>query len=238
MMRKLIVIFLLLGVTALPQVLGPKVSIQESNFDFGEVNQNDIVNHSYVLTNTGDDLLKILDVKASCGCTAANPEKNELKPGESTQIKVSFNSKGRKGPQTKTITVKTNDPNNSVVTFKLTGNVIVKEMQDKTSGALIYFPETQHDFGKVKEGEVVSYEFTFQNNGKLPLVIKDIKTSCGCTAAVLSDKNIDPGKSGTLDVKLDTKNRQGKMSRIVTVVSNDYSEPDKIITIFADVQKN
>ena len=238
MMRKIIIIFLFLGISVFPQVMGPKVSVQQSDYDFGEAIQNDIVNHSFILTNNGGDVLKILDVKASCGCTAVKPDKNELKPGESTQIKASFNTKGRKGPQTKTITVKTNDPDNPVVTFKLSGNVIVKEVKDNTSGALIYFPEVEHDFGKVKEGDVVNYEFKFQNKGSLPLTIKDIKTSCGCTAAVVSEKNIDPGKSGTIKVGLDTKNRQGRMSRTITVISNDYNEPNKIITIFADVQKN
>ena len=237
-MRKIIIIFLFLGISVFPQVMGPKVSVQQSDYDFGEAIQNDIVNHSFVLTNNGGDVLKILDVKASCGCTAVKPDKNELKPGESTQIKASFNTKGRKGPQTKTITVKTNDPDNPVVTFKLSGNVIVKEVKDNTSGALIYFPEVEHDFGKVKEGDVVNYEFKFQNKGSLPLTIKDIKTSCGCTAAVVSEKNIDPGKSGTIKVGLDTENRQGRMSRTITVISNDYNEPNKIITIFADVQKN
>ena len=238
MMRKIIIIFLFLGISVFPQVMGPKVSVQQSDYDFGEAIQNDIVNHSFILTNNGGDVLKILDVKASCGCTAVKPDKNELKPGESTQIKASFNTKGRKGPQTKTITVKTNDPDNPVVTFKLSGNVIVKEVKDNTSGALLYFPEMEHDFGKVKEGDVVNYEFKFQNKGSLPLTIKDIKTSCGCTAAVVSEKNIDPGKSGTIKVGLDTENRQGRMSRTITVISNDYNEPNKIITIFADVQKN
>ena len=238
MMRKIIIIFLFLCISVFPQVMGPKVSVQQSDYDFGEAIQNDIVNHSFILTNNGGDVLKILDVKASCGCTAVKPDKNELKPGESTQIKASFNTKGRKGPQTKTITVKTNDPDNPVVTFKLSGNVIVKEVKDNTSGALIYFPEVEHDFGKVKEGDVVNYEFKFQNKGSLPLTIKDIKTSCGCTAAVVSEKNIDPGKSGTIKVGLDTENRQGRMSRTITVISNDYNEPNKIITIFADVQKN
>jgi uncharacterized cupredoxin-like copper-binding protein len=238
MIRNIIIILFYLGSTVFPQVMGPKATPQQSDYDFGEATQNDIVNHSFVLTNNGGDVLKILDVKASCGCTAANPDKNELKPGESTQIKVSFNTKGRKGPQTKTITVKTNDPDNPIVTYKLSGNVIVKDTKDNTSGAIIFFPEMQHDFGKVKEGDVVNYEFTFQNKGAIPLTIKDIKTSCGCTAAVVSEKNIDPGKSGTIKVGLDTKNRQGKMSRTITVISNDFSEPNKIITIFADVQKN
>ena len=237
MIRKLFVIVIITVATACSQVVSPKISVQNSAYEFGDINQGDIVNHSFAVTNTGGDVLQILDVKASCGCTAAKPDKNELKPGESTQINVSFNSKGRKGPQTKTITVKTNDPEQPAVTLMIKGNVLVKENSESGSGAMIFFPETQHDFGKVKEGDVVSYDFTFSNKGKLPLLVKDIKTSCGCTAAVVSEKNLNPGQSGTIKVDLDTKNRQGRMSRTVTIVSNDMNEPNKIITITADVLK-
>ncbi len=73
--------------------------------------------------------------------------------------------------------------------------------------------------------------------GKGSLEIKDIKTSCGCTAALVSSKNIEPGKSGTLKVELDTKNRTGRMSRTISVRTNDPDQPDKVLTIYADVVK-
>jgi hypothetical protein len=237
MIRSFIIIFLLAVFTAFSQLVTPKVSIQLTEFDFGDINQNDIVNHSFVITNTGGDILQILDLKASCGCTVAIPDKKELKPGESTQIKVTFNSGGRKGPQTKTVNVKTNDPETPVLTLKIKSNVIVKENNISSAGALIYLPETQHDFGKVNEGEILSYNFTFENKGTQPLLINDIRTSCGCTAAVVSDKTLQPGQSGSVKVDFDTKNRQGKMSRTVTLISNDTYEPNKVITIFADISK-
>lgn len=237
MIRSVVMIVILAFITSYCQVVGPKISVQESEYTFGDINQNDIVRHSFQIANTGGDVLTILEVKASCGCTAATPDKKELKPGESTQINVTFNSKGRKGPQTKTITIKTNDPESPVITLMIKGNVIAKENNEQ-SGAMIYLPEVQHDFGKVKEGEVVTYSFTFQNKGKLPLEIKNIQTSCGCTAAVVDQKNLNPGESSTIKVNLDTKNRQGRMTRTVTIVSNDMEQPNKVITISADVTKN
>ncbi|HMN48800.1 MAG TPA: DUF1573 domain-containing protein [Ignavibacteriaceae bacterium] len=238
MIRTLAIIFLLAAISIFPQMGEPKVSVQQTEFDFGDINQNDIVNHSFVITNTGNDLLKISDIRASCGCTAATPDKNELKPGESTKLTVTFNSKGRKGPQVKTVSMKTNDPNKQVLTLMIKCNILVKEDSNNNSGAMIFFPEVQHDFGKVKEGEVLKYNFKFENKGTQPLLIKDVKTSCGCTAAVVSEKNLSPGKSGAIKVEFDTKNRQGKVSKTVTVVSNDNNEPNKVITIYADISKN
>ncbi len=69
------------------------------------------------------------------------------------------------------------------------------------------------------------------------LTIKDIKTSCGCTAALLSQDSLAPGQDGTIKVELNTKNRSGKMSRTVTVQSNDPKDPAKVLTIYADIVK-
>jgi hypothetical protein len=237
MIRNIFVIFILMAGSMFPQLIGPKVAVQQLEYDFGNIDQDKSVNHSYVIVNNGDDLLKIIDVKAACGCTAAKPNTNELKPGESTQIAVSFNPKGRKGPQVKTVTVTTNDKErpNLVLTFKC--NVIVKDVIENKSGSKIFLPEDQHDFGKVKQGLKIAYTFKFENQGNMPLIISDVKTSCGCTAAVISEKTIEPGKSGSIKVEFDTKDKQGKNSKSITVISNDSKEPQKIITIYADIVK-
>lgn len=238
-MRKMLLIFLLMLTTsAFAQLMNPKVAVQQLEHDFGTIKQGDKVTHSFIISNSGGDVLKILDVKASCGCTAANPDKKELGPGESTKIIVSFDSKGRKGPQVKTVRVKTNDPDNKEIVFTFRCNIEIPNQTSNKTGALIYFPESQHNFGKVEEGKKVTHTFEFVNNGDDILEIKDVKTSCGCTAALVSSSNLKPGEKGTIKVELDTKNRNGKMSRTLTVSSNDTRTPNKVITLFADVTKN
>ncbi len=238
MIRNLI-LFLLFSTTAMfAQLLGPKVGVQQSDYNFGTIKQGDIVQHTFLITNNGGDLLKIEDVKASCGCTAASPSKKELMPGESANIDVTFNSKGRKGPQTKIVTVTTNDTDKPTVSLTIRGNIVIDQVNESNAGAKIFFAETQHDFGKVKSGEKVEYTFKFDNKGTQPLVIKDVKTSCGCTAAVVSKSTIKPGEQGSIKVDFDTKNREGRNSKSITIVSNDTKEPNKVITIYADVQKN
>ena len=66
--------------------------------------------------------------------------------------------------------------------------------------------------------------------------IKDVKTSCGCTAALVSSKLVEPGDKGTLKVELDTSNIKGKMTRTVSVNSNDPKDPVKVLTVYAQVQ--
>jgi hypothetical protein len=235
MIRNVFLSFCLFASISFAQLMQPKLVLQQNTFDFGDIKQGETVSHTFVLSNSGGDLLKISNVKASCGCTAAAPEKNELAPGESTNLVVKFNSTGRQGKQTKTVRIFSNDPQNSEMLLTITGNVVL----NTESGSLpkIFFPETQHDFGQVKEGDKVDYTFKFVNNGSSELIIKDVKTSCGCTAALLSEDNLSPGKEGTIRVELNTANRSGKMSRTVTIQSNDPKEPAKILTISADIVK-
>jgi hypothetical protein len=87
----------------------------------------------------------------------------------------------------------------------------------------------------VKEGHVVDYTFKFKNTGKGILEVKDVSTSCGCTVAMISSKKLEPGKEGTLRVELDTKDREGKMNRNITIQSNDPKEPNKTLLILADI---
>lgn len=90
--------------------LAPKIAIDKKEIDFGTVKEGEVSKGVFVITNTGKSDLKIRKSVASCGCTASVPEKNTIASGESTNINVSFNSAGRAGTQTKTITVFSNDP--------------------------------------------------------------------------------------------------------------------------------
>jgi hypothetical protein len=90
----------------------PKAVFSNEKFNFGTIQQGEKVDHEYMVTNNGKSDLIIRKVSASCGCTAVKPENNVIKPGESTEIKVIFNSRGKSGSQSKAVTVITNDPEN------------------------------------------------------------------------------------------------------------------------------
>ncbi len=235
-MKKILILFFTISAVGFSQLMGPKILVQPTEHDFGKIVQGQKVSHTFIITNNGGDLLEIINVQASCGCTAANPEKNELAPGESTNLQVTFNSEGRHGAQKKFITIKSNDPESELLRLTISGTVINSDNPEAKVPA-IYFQETKYDFGKVLEGNIVEHTFTFSNNGKSTLKIKDVKTSCGCTAALVSSEKIEPGESGTIKVELDTKNRKGMLSRTITVQSNDPRDPTKVLTVYADIEK-
>lgn len=97
----------------------PNIEFDRVAYDGGVVIEGEKVDVAYKFTNTGKSDLKILSVKASCGCTASAPKDDVIKAGMSSEIIASFNSKGRKGPQSKTITVKTNDPDQPTLVLRL-----------------------------------------------------------------------------------------------------------------------
>jgi len=217
------------------QMIGPKAVVQQKVHDFGDIKQGEIVKASFLISNSGGDLLRIEDVRASCGCTAGKPDKTELKPGESTKLEVTFNSKGRRGIQQQRVTVNTNDPDNREMILTIKCNVVLPQ-ESKSSGPHLEFNQTQHNFGKVQEGQVYSHSFQFSNTGTETLQIKDVKSSCGCAVASISSKELKPGESASLKVELDTSKRKGRMSRTLTVISNDPEDPNKVLTLYAEVE--
>lgn len=101
----------------------PIAVFSETNFEFGNIKQGESIEHEFEVKNEGKSDLIIRKVTASCGCTAVKPQKNVITPGESTTLKVVFNSRGKKGKQNKTVTVITNDPKNFKKILWVKGNV-------------------------------------------------------------------------------------------------------------------
>tara|TARA_B100000965_G_C19517578_1_gene724915 strand:+ start:773 stop:1243 length:471 start_codon:yes stop_codon:yes gene_type:complete len=100
----------------------PIVEILESEFDFGNIRQGDKVSHNYKIKNIGNADLLISSAKGSCGCTVPEWPKDPIKAGNEANIKVTFDSKGKKGKQAKRVTLMTNAiPNVKILTIK--GNI-------------------------------------------------------------------------------------------------------------------
>ncbi|MBN2261438.1 MAG: DUF1573 domain-containing protein [Prolixibacteraceae bacterium] len=100
----------------------PKASFDSKVFDFGTLKEGEKVTNVFKLTNEGKSDLIIRNVKASCGCTAVKHE-NVVKPGQTIDLTVEFNSRNKRNRQNKSITVITNDPKNSTTVLRVMGTV-------------------------------------------------------------------------------------------------------------------
>lgn len=104
----------------------PVIKFDKEVYDFGTINEGDVVEASFEVTNTGKSDLIITSAKASCGCTVPTWPKEPIKTGASAKIEVKFNSSGKKNKQTKAITLTTNTANGREY-VKITGFVTPKE---------------------------------------------------------------------------------------------------------------
>jgi hypothetical protein len=105
-------------------------------FNFGAVYNGTAVKHTFRLKNAGTAPLILNAVRTSCGCTAAQPTKSNLLPGEESEIAVNFDTNSDHGPATRTITVFTNDPHHQQLQLTLRGDV---KVQVEANPSLVIF---------------------------------------------------------------------------------------------------
>ena len=96
-------------------------------------------------------------------------------------------------------------------------------------GPSIFFKHTSYNFDVAFQGDSVKHSFTFKNIGDETLIIKDVKSSCGCTTAVLSSNEYLPNTGKSIDVTYDTRGKFGHTKKKVTVVSNDPNSPHTLL---------
>lgn len=104
----------------------PVMTFEETEYDFGDIKQGDKVEHIFKFKNTGESDLLISNAKASCGCTVPEYPKTAVKSGETGEIKVKFNSEGKRGQTLKTITISCNTTSGSEI-LKIKTNIKVSE---------------------------------------------------------------------------------------------------------------
>jgi len=91
-------------------------------------------------------------------------------------------------------------------------------------GPAIEFEVTEHDFGTIPQGGNGSYEFEFTNTGTEPLILSNVRSSCGCTVPQWPQQPINPSEKAAIKVKYDT-NRVGQFNKSITVYSNASETP-------------
>lgn len=95
-----------------------------NTWDFGRVEEGKVFKHTFIFTNQAKKTVNIQGVHTSCGCTASEAAKKTLAPGESTQIKAQFKSKGYKGKVEQFVYVNTDDVDNPVNKFIIKADVV------------------------------------------------------------------------------------------------------------------
>lgn len=344
-------IILLMGLGLQAQI--GNIKFEETTHDFGKIKEEvKYASYTFKFTNTGEGDLKLLNVRASCGCTTPSYSKEPIKPGKQGEIKVKYHTTRRPGAFRKSITITINNPDhpNNVIfikgfvipksktkgdfypvsmgNLKMMSNhlafndiktdevrtdsmkifnswghpmnigfnqvpphiqikavptvlesgkegyvVVTYDASEKKDFGLVYdriaiktndnvqamknfsisaritqdfsgmsekdlkkapkivFDNIKYDFGKEKSGTVVKYSFVFKNEGKKPLDILKIKTSCGCTTTKLAQKTYKKNKTGSIEIVFNTSGRKGKQHKTITVITNDPKNSEIVLNL-------
>jgi hypothetical protein len=95
--------------------------------------------------------------------------------------------------------------------------------------AKIQFDSTDYYFGTVKEGAIVKHTFTFKNTGYVPLLISDVRTTCGCTVPTWNKTPIAVGATDKIDVSFNTENKHNEQVKKITILANTF--PSETVTV-------
>ncbi|HPE35035.1 MAG TPA: DUF1573 domain-containing protein [Bacteroidales bacterium] len=121
----------------------------------------------------------------------------------------------------------------AVATFAQVEAKSQQQPAENPNAPVITFEKTVHDYGTIPYNGDGNCEFNFTNTGKEPLILTNVRSSCGCTVPKWPREPILPGESGVIHVKYST-NRIGTINKSVTVQSN-ASNPNVVLRIKGQV---
>ena len=207
----------------------PEIRLSQDTWDFGTISRGEHRSYRLTITNGGRKALHITNIRSSCAtCSVVEGYKQHLKPGESTELKVTFKAEGRKGRVTKTVYIDSNDPNQPRSVFRIAGVVEKSKAPEIVVNPNPWYPDSITT-NPQSDGELV-----ITNDGLSDLVVKDIE-AVGCVVEETSLSAIGPGDSGTVHVAFNLKSLVWEDERYVMFRSNDPYLPELKVKILGEV---
>jgi len=165
-MRRLVFSLVLAVFLAAPyyaHAAGPKVVLSTEEWIMGNIYQWSNPSTTVEIKNVGDEELKVLDVKASCGCTAVVLSDKVVKPGGKAELKIDFDSINSLGLMRKIVKITTNDPVTPEKIIKIVGFI------KKDRAAIAYVSPEYIDLGVVAPYETRYISLNVGNKGNADL---------------------------------------------------------------------
>ena len=200
----------------------PLISFDNPNFDFGKIFKGEKVEHIYKFENQGKDVLKIEKVNTSCGCTAAILSNKIIQPGETGEIKATFNSGSYSGRVRKNITVFSNDSNSPQYRLTFAGEIIEE----------VAVTPKSINFASVYVGKEIAKTITVSSLTDLDLKIEKVSTSVPFVNALVTGKN-EEGFS--IEVTLKDTSEIKRFNGSISVETNSQRQPKITIPFFGEV---
>ncbi len=95
-------------------------------------------------------------------------------------------------------------------------------------GQTLQLKSAEHDFEVIYEGEKVEHTFAYTNKGDAPLILSDVRLTCGCTAVSWDKTPLSPNESTEITIQFDSKGKVGRQRKVITLISNDKKSPTSL----------
>jgi Protein of unknown function (DUF1573) len=135
------------------------------------------------------------------------------------------NNKGKKDNGLDEVRLDGKTSNADIVRMPVTADTPL----DTNNIAKITMEETDFNFGSVNEGDVVKHTFKLKNVGNQPLLITDIRTTCGCTVPTWNKSPIAANANDQVEVKFDTKGKANEQVKKITIIANTFPSETELI---------
>jgi len=225
-----------------PRQIGP-VRARSNHVNFSTIRQNEVLSDTLEIVNDSGSTVH-LSFRTPPPHLKVRVEPAALKPNEKGNIIITYdasriNSFGFVIHRIYMDVDGKSDYNNSIgVTATIEEDFSSLTPEELTTAPSISFNTMSHDFGNLKQGDRVEYEFIIQNRGKRDLIIRDVKTQCGCTVVSPAKKVISPNESVPVKVIFNSTGKRGRQNKTITVITNDPRRPTNILRISGNVNES
>ncbi len=206
----------------------PKLlAVEGQKFDLGTVFRGMVVDHHLTLKNTGTEALHLGPIEASCGCTGAIASSENLLPGDTGSLAITFNSKNFTGQVRKTVTVRTNPDTNPPLLIEFTATIIDE----------ITCTPPQFWFKDAEVGKKSRLVITVTNNGKEPLRLTGWRSQLAGFTIILPSAPIDTGKSAEVVAELTPEKAASIISEAVFLTTSNPRRPELYLAVYGNARE-
>jgi hypothetical protein len=219
------------------------IRFETNHLAFTNVKKNEKKMRVMQLINNSNRPIKVqfADLPAHLALRS-NPE--TLKPGQKGLVEGTYD--GTKNPQwgsvSDLIKMKLNDTIVETVYYYVSANLVedfsALSKEDFDKAPVLKFETTTVDLGKVKGGTQNDVEFRFTNAGKNDLIIRNVKSTCGCTAVQQGNQGvgIKAGQSSSIKATFNAGGYNGPVTKAIYVYSNDPKLSEIVLMLNANVE--
>lgn len=209
-----------------------------STLAFGKVFTNQIKEDTIHIMNSGTSELTLL-INSKTDYLEFVLSSDKIASGQEGWIAVSYNASKKKdfGFVLDRIVLNTNDKEQPIKNINITATIEEYFSENDSLSPKAVFNQLNYEYGEIFQGEKISHDFIVTNTGIKPLVIRKVKSTCGCIKTSITKTEILKGESGIVHVDFDSFGKEGKDNRTIIVYLNDPAKPVVNLDLNGSVKK-